>query len=65
MAQWTNLNRNNIFVRLPLLCEKSGAIHLAEPGLMAGRQAGRLAGWKADEIQVNFKIFINCCGSKC
>ena len=45
MAQWTNLNRNNIFVNptwLPLLCEKSGAIHLAEPGLTAGR----LAGWQ-------------------
>ena len=43
MAQWTNLNWNNIFVNLmwlPLLYEKSGAIHLAEPGLMAGRQAG-------------------------
>ena len=47
MAQWTNLNRNNIFVnptRLPLLCEKSGAIHLAEPSLTAGRLAGWLAG---------------------
>ena len=56
MAQWTNLNQNNIFVNpmlLPLLCEKSGAIHLAEPGLTAGRQAG----WLADEIQVNFEIF--------
>ena len=24
----------------PLLCEISGALHLAQPGLMAGRQAG-------------------------
>ena len=29
---------------LPLLCEISGALHLAQPGLTAGRQAGRLAG---------------------
>ena len=51
MAQWVNCLRNNIFVNpppLPLLCEISGALHLAQPGLTAGRQA--------DEIQVNFKI---------
>ena len=48
MTQWVNRLRNNIFVNLPplpLLCESSGALHLAQPGL-----AGRLA----DEIQVNF-----------
>ena len=47
MAQWINRLRNNIFVNpppLPLLCEISGALHLAQPGLMAGRQAGRQAG---------------------
>ena len=47
MAQWVNCLRNNIFVNpppLPLLCEISGALHLAQPGLMAGRQAGWLAG---------------------
>ena len=47
MAQWVNRLRNNIFVNpppLPLLCESSGALHLAQP------EAGRLA----DEIQVNF-----------
>ena len=52
MAQWVNRLRNNIFVNpppLPLLCEISGAVHLAQPGLMAG--------WLADEIQVNFEIF--------
>ena len=41
--QWVNRLRNNIFVNpppLPLLCEISGALHLAQPGLMAGRQAG-------------------------
>ena len=56
MAQWVNCLWNNIFVNpppLPLLCEISGALHLAQPGLTAGWQAGRLA----DEIQVNFKIF--------
>ena len=56
MAQWVNCLRNNIFVNpspLPLLCEISGALHLAQPGLTAGWQVGRLA----DEIQVNFEIF--------
>ena len=50
MAQWANCLRNNIFVNpppLPLSCEISGALHLAQPGLMAGRQAGRQAGWLA------------------
>ena len=62
MAQWVNrMNRlrNNIFVNpppLPLLCEISGALHLAQPGLTAGRQA--------DEIQVNFEIFKIGCRSK-
>ena len=44
MAQWVNRLRNNIFVNpppLPLLCEISGALHLAQPGLTAGRQTGR------------------------
>ena len=52
MAQWINLFRNSIFVNpppLPVLCEISGAVDLAEPGLTAGWQAGR----QADEIQVN------------
>ena len=47
MAQWVNRLRNNSFVNamgLPLLCLISGAIHLAQPGLMA------------DEIQAIFKI---------
>ena len=46
MAQWVNRLRNKIFVNappLPLLCEISGALHLAQPGLTAGRLAGRLA----------------------
>ena len=47
MAQWVNRLRNNIFVNpppLPLSCKISGALHLAQPGLTAGWQAGRLAG---------------------
>ena len=47
MAQWVNRLRNNIFVNpppLPLLCERNRVL----------RQAGRLAGRQADEIQVNF-----------
>ena len=62
MAQWVNRLRNNIFVNpppLPLSCEISGALHLAQPGLTAGRLAGRQAGWH--EIQVNFENFkIGC-----
>ena len=64
MAQWVNRLRNNIFVNplpLPLSCKNSGALHLAQPGLTAGRLAGWLAGWQADEIQVNFEILkISC-----
>ena len=48
MAQWINVLRNNSFVnptRLPLLCEKTGALAIVELGLTAGRpavwQAGR------------------------
>ena len=64
MAQWVNHLRNNIFVNpMPLpLCEISGALHLAQPGL---RQAGRPSVRLADEIQVNFKIFKVGCRSKC
>ena len=61
MAQWVNRLRNNIFVNpppLPLSCEISGALHLAQPGLMAGWLAGRQA---SDKIQVDFEIFkIGC-----
>ena len=59
MAQWVNHLRNNIFVNPPplsLLCEISGALHLAQSGLTAG--------WQADEIQVNFEIFKIGCRSK-
>ena len=56
MAQWVNRFRNNIFVNpppLPLSCEISGTLHLAQPGLTAGGLA--------DEIQADFEIFkIGC-----
>ena len=56
MAQWINLNWNNSLVnrtRLPLLCEKSGAILLVLVGLTTVRQAGR----HSDQILVDLKIF--------
>ena len=59
MVQWVNRLRNNIFINtppLPLLCKISGALHLAQPGLTAGRQA--------DKIQVIFEIFKVGCRSK-
>ena len=46
MSQWVNRLWNNIFVNLsplPLSCEISGALHVAQPGLTAGWQSGRLA----------------------
>ena len=44
MVQWINALWNNSFInplRLPLLCEKSGALAIVELGLMAGQQVGR------------------------
>ena len=43
MAQWINVLQNDGFVnptQLPLLCEKTGALAIVEPGLTAGRPAG-------------------------
>ena len=60
MVQWINRLWSNIFVNplpLPLLCEISGALHLAQLGLTAGKQV-------ADEMQVNFKIFKTNCTPK-
>ena len=54
MAEWMNLQRMEKFVngmRLYITCEKSGGLHLAEPGLTASR----LAGWLADEIWVRLE----------
>ena len=67
MAQWVNHLRNKIFVNvppLPLLCEISGALHLAQPGLTVGWLAGWQADWLADEIQMIFEIFKVGCRSK-
>ena len=67
MAQWVNHLRNKIFVNpppLPLLCEISGSLHLAQSGLTAGWPSVRPAGWQSDEIQVNFEIFKVGCRSK-
>ena len=60
MVQWMNLHQNNIFVnwtRLPLLCEKSGAILLVLVGLIAGR----LTGWQAvrEDLKI-LKSFTDC-----
>ena len=52
MVQWMNLYQNNSFVnqtRLPLLCEKSGAILLVLVGLTAV--------WQSNEILVDLEIF--------
>ena len=52
MVQWTNLQRISRFVnpkQLYITCETSGGLHLAEPGIMAGRLG--------DKIQVKFKKF--------
>ena len=60
MAQWVNRPRNNSFVNLPplpLLCETSGALHLALPGLTAGRQAGRQT--KSRYISKNLKFTVD------
>ena len=49
MAQWVNRLQNNIFVNLPpllLSCEISGALYLAQPGLMAGWLAGSLTKYR-------------------
>ena len=59
MAEWVNRLLSNIFVNpppLPLLCEVSGALHLAQPGLTAGWQAGRLAGRRNTGEFRNFQI---------
>ena len=43
MAHWINVLRINGFVNPTqlLLCEKTGALAIVEPGLTAGRLAGR------------------------
>ena len=63
MAQWTNLQWTKRFVnltRLYITCEKSGGLHLAEPGLTAGRRLGGQAGSQADEIWARLDIIKAC-----
>ena len=53
MAHWIIVLRNNSFVNVmcfSLLYRNFGAIHQAQPGLMAGWQASWLAGRQADKI---------------
>ena len=45
MVQWVNCFWNNVFVNLlplPMLCEISGVLHLAQLGLTAGRQVDKI-----------------------
>ena len=63
MAQWMNLQQIEKLVngmRLYITCEESRGLHLAEPGLTAGRQAG----WLADKIWAWLEILKVCCRSK-
>ena len=55
MTQWTDLQWIEKFVNRTILyatCKKSGGLHLAEPCLTAGWQAG----WLADKIWVRLEI---------
>ena len=61
MAQWVNRLWNKIFVNpppLPLLREISGALHLAQPGPMAGRQAVRPSGKRNTGEFRNFQSWL-------
>ena len=54
MVRWINVLRNNSFVnpsQLAFLCEKTGAVALAQPDLTAGRQA--------DKMLLHLEIFRN------
>ena len=58
MAQWIDVLRNNGFVnptRLPILCEKTGALAIVEPGLTAGWQVVRQTNGKVRKFK--FCIF--------
>ena len=61
--QWTNLQRIKRFInqtQFYITCEKSGGLHLAELGLMAGRLAFQQAGSLVDKIWARFKILKAC-----
>ena len=56
MAQWTNqkIRKSNAIVHQPM--DNPGGLYLAEPGIMAGRQA--------DEIWAGYDILEVCCRLK-
>ena len=59
MVQWMDLQQIEKFVnrmRLYATCEKSGGLHLVEPGLTAG--------WLADEMWARLEILKAGCRSK-
>ena len=61
MAQRVNRLRNKIFVNpppLPLLSEISGALHLAQPGLTAGRPSVRPSGRRNTGELRNFQSWL-------
>ena len=61
MAQWVNRLRNNIFVNpppLPLLCKVTGALHLVQPGLTAGRPSVRTSGNRNTDEFRNFQSWL-------
>ena len=65
MAQWMDLQQIEKFVnrmQLYATCEKSGGLHLAERGPMAGWLAGWQAGWLT--IWARLKILKASCRSK-
>ena len=61
MAQWIIVNRNSSFVnppRLSILCEISGPVRLAEPGLTAGWLAGGRIARKFQKVWNSLQIEI-------
>ena len=62
MAQWAKFLQIKKFVnptRLYITYGKSGGLHLAEPGLTAGRQAGRQAGSMSDKIWARYELAVD------
>ena len=68
MAHWTNFQWIKIFVnsaRLYITWERSGGLHLVEPGFTAGSPAGSPAGSLADEIWVRLEFLKACFRLEC
>ena len=54
MVQWINVHQNNSFLNLswlPFVCQKTGDVALAQPGLIAGRLT--------DEMLLHLEFFKN------